>query len=44
MRTIVLITLLISLASAQYTLNLEKVTIPHTDTSLKVYDEDLHYV
>jgi len=42
MRTIILIALLISLASAQYTLNLEKVTIPHTTTP--VYDEDLHYV
>ena len=39
---IVLIALLISLASAQYTLNLEKVTIPHT--TAPAYNEDLHYV
>ena len=34
MRTIILIALLISLASAQYTLNLEKVTVPHTTPAL----------
>ena len=42
MRKIFLIALLISLSCAQYILNLEKVTIPHT--TAPAYNEDLHYV